>query len=96
MEYIYTVVDDYSGAFPEAFTSYADAYAATKRTYKDYWPQSDRDDYWGQQQEEEDIEEGTNIDKEEGDDGYNPNVTQIQIWIDMGRTVTIYRLKIKR
>ena len=93
MEYIYTVVDDYSGAFPEAFTSYADAYAAAKRTYKDYWPQSERDDYWGQQQEE-DIEEGTNFDKEEGDDGYNPNVTQM--WIDSGCTVTIYRLKIKR
>lgn len=93
MEHIYTVVDD-SGAFPEAFTSYADAYAAAKRTYTDYWPQSERDDdYWGQQQEE-DIEEGTNFDKEEGDDGYNPNVTQI--WIDSGCTVTIYRLKIAR
>ena len=100
MDYIYTVVTS-DGAFPCAFTSYADALAEVKEKYKESWQRRDCGaevkhntyDYWASQQEDDDdVEEGAKLD---ADDDGDANVTQIWINIHIG-IVTIYRLKVKR
>jgi hypothetical protein len=99
MDYIYTVVDS-GGAFPCAFTTYADALAEVKDKYKESWQKdcgaevkNKTYDYWSSQQDDEDdLEEGSKLDDEDDSD---ENVTQIWIDVHVG-IVTIYRLKIKR
>jgi hypothetical protein len=99
MDYIYSVVDS-GGAFPCAFTTYADALAEVKEKYKESWQKdcggaevkNKTYDYWSSHQDDEDVEEGSKLDDE--DDG-DENVTQIWIDVHVG-IVTIYRLKIKR
>ena len=97
MDYVYTVVDK-EGAFPHAFTTYADALAEVKDKYKDSWHKdcgaevkNKTYDYWASQRDDEDVEEGAKLDDEDDDD----NITQIWINVYVG-IVTIYRLKIKR
>jgi hypothetical protein len=97
MDYIYTVVDS-DGAFPCAFTTYANALAEVKKKYKESWRKdwggaevkNKTYDYWSSHQDDDDVEEGAKLD-DDGDD----NITQIWIDVHVG-IVTIYRLKIKR
>ncbi len=100
MDYIYTVVDS-DGAFPYAFTTYADALTEVKEKYKECWQRdccgaevkNNTYDYWSSQQDDDDdVEEGSKLDDDDDDDD---SITQIWINVHVG-IVTIYRLKIKR
>ncbi len=91
---------DSDGAFPCAFTTYADAPAEVKDKYKESWHKdcggevkNKTYDYWtSQHDDDEDVEEGSKLDDE--DDG-DDSITQLWIDVHVG-IVTIYRLKIKR